>query len=312
MRWINKKVSVLLAIAMLVSGCSNTTLEKTYTQEPSVAESDTTHDDLLSLPKPKEKVIVALYSYLDKTGKYQPSENFQSLSRAVTQGADAVIIKALHDAGDGKWFTVVERSGLGNLLKERQILRESFAIYQENTDPKAVPPLTIAGVLLEGGVISFDSNQVTGGIGARYLGIGANTEYRRDVVAVYLRATSVINGEVLANVNVTKTIFSVGLRGDVFRFVTDNRILEFEAGASYNEPEHFALKQAIEKAVISLVFEGAKKGIWGFDKDIPELRQRFERYLEEKKQRPLIGAKKKPKPVKTGFVQEEYFIPATA
>lgn len=274
---------------MMVAACTMTQVPSPggVGTPPTVAEWDTTHDDLLKLPPPKDKVVVALYAYPDRTGKYEAGENFQPLSRAVTQGAEAIMLKALHDAGDGNWFTVVERSGLNALLKERQILREGFAIYQDNDDPKAVPPLTIAGVLLEGGIISFDSNQMTGGAGARYLGIGANTQYRRDVVAVYLRAASVLNGEILANVNVTKTVFSVGLAANVFRFVSDFRIFELDAGATYNEPEHFALKQAIEKAVIALVFEGARKGIWGFSAETPGLRERFEDYLDEKQRPPL-------------------------
>jgi curli production assembly/transport component CsgG len=282
-----RKPLLVLVATLAVNGCSQIDLPIAPYSPPTVAEYDTTHDDLLALPDPKKKVVVAVYAYPDKTGKFEPSDTVQSASRAVSQGADTIILKALQDAGDGAWFTVVERAGLNNLLKERQILRESYAIYNENTDPAAIPPLKLAGLLLEGGVISFDSNQQTGGKGARFLGIGAHTQYRKDVVVVYLRATSVLTGEILAQVNVTKTLYAAQLQGDVFRFVSDDRLLELEAGVTINESEHFALKQAIEKAVIALIFEGVRKKIWGFSKTTPALRARFEHYLDEKRAVPL-------------------------
>lgn len=285
--------AVVFVMLLGGAGCTSTSRE-IFADEPTVAESDPTHDALLALPDPSEKIVVALYTYQDKTGKYQHGDVFQSLSRAVTQGADAILLKALQDAGDGSWFTVVERAGLGALLKERQILREGFAIYQENDDPKAVPPLTIAGVLLEGGIISFDSNMSTGGFGARFLGVGAHTQYRKDTVTVYLRATSVLNGEILASVNVTKTIYAVALSASAFRYVSESEILEVEAGVTNNEPEYFAIKQAIEKAVIALIFEGSKKGIWGFEKETPELRALFEAYQDEKKQKPFKSKEVEP------------------
>ena len=42
-----------------------------------------------------------------------------------------------------------------------------------------------------GGIIGYDANILTGGFGANFLGIGGNTEYRRDNVSVYVRAVSI-------------------------------------------------------------------------------------------------------------------------
>ena len=47
-------------------------------------------------------------------------------------------------------------------------------------------------MILEGGIIGYDSNIETGGRGARTLGIGGQTQYRRDVVIVSLRAVSTL------------------------------------------------------------------------------------------------------------------------
>ena len=127
-------------------------------------------------------MAIAVYGYTDQTGQFKPAENVQSLSRAVTQGATSVLIKALQDAGDGRWFTVVERERLDNLLKERRIIADMRERYlgEKKINPQALPPLLFAGVLLEGGIIGFDSNTKTGGAGARLLGIGGDVQYRED------------------------------------------------------------------------------------------------------------------------------------
>lgn len=244
-----------------------------------MAESSLIHEELENLPAPASKVSVAVYRFDDRTGQFESSDSVQTLSRAVTQGASAILIKALKDAGRGEWFTVVEREGLENLLRERQIVRETRAIHGGGG---ALPPLLFAGVLIEGGIISYDTNTLTGGFGARLLGIGGSTQYRRDTVIIYLRAVSVNTGEVLVNVNVSKSIFAVAVAANVFRFVASDEIFELDAGVTVNEPEHLAIKKAIEKGVISLIFEGAAGGYWGFAKETPELRRKFETYLNEK------------------------------
>jgi curli production assembly/transport component CsgG len=221
---------------------------------------------LRELPPPNSKIVVAVYNYADQTGQFKPIDNVQSLSKAVTQGATSVIIKALQDAGNGSWFTVVEREKLDNLLKERRIIAEMRKTYlgEENVNPQALPPLLFAGILLEGGIIGYDSNLQTGGIGARLLGIGGDVKYRLDTITIYLRAVSTKNGQVLANVVTHKTIASIGLQGGVFKYIAVDKILDAEAGFTKNEPEQLAVQQAIEKAVYALVVEGADQGLWSF------------------------------------------------
>jgi len=63
------------------------------------------------------------------------------------------------------WFLPMERENLQNLLTERKIHNSS-----KDSD---LPPLREARLLLEGGIISYDTNVSTGGIGAEYFGIGA-------------------------------------------------------------------------------------------------------------------------------------------
>ena len=222
---------------------------------------------LNQLPAPQRQVAIAVYGFTDQTGQFKPSDVGQTLSRAVTQGASSMLVKALQDAGNRSWFTVVERERLDNLLRERQIIGEMRKRYlgEQDVDPNALPALLFAGVLLEGGIVGYDTNTVTGGAGAAFLGIGARTEYRQDTVTVYLRAVSVRTGEVLANVTASKTIASQALGASAFKFVAFRELLEAEAGITSNEPDQVALQQAIEKAVYGLVLEGVDLDLWRFD-----------------------------------------------
>lgn len=226
-----------------------------------------TQNLLNQLPGPQRQVAIAVYGFTDQTGQFKLTDTGQTLSRAVTQGASSMLVKALQEAGNRSWFTVVERERLDNLLRERQIIGEMRKRYlgEQEIDPNALPALLFAGVLLEGGIVGYDTNTVTGGAGAAFLGIGARTEYRQDTVTVYLRAVSVRTGEVLANVTASKTIASQALGANAFKFVAFRELLEAEAGITSNEPDQVALQQAIEKAVYGLILEGVELDLWRFE-----------------------------------------------
>jgi curli production assembly/transport component CsgG len=263
--------SVVIAMAAVtLAGCAEQLAAVAKPDEgllPPVLNPVTTMNrSLRELPPPERRVAVAVYGYADQTGQFKPAETVQQLSRAVTQGATSVLIKALQDAGNGSWFLVVEREKLDNLLKERRIIADMRERYlgEKQINAQALPPLLFAGVLLDGGIIGFDSNTRTGGAGARYLGIGGDIQYREDTVTVYLRAISTKTGEILVSVVSHKTILSVGLKGSVFKFVAIDKILEAEAGFTHNEPDQLAVQQAIEKAVHAMIVEGAARRIWAF------------------------------------------------
>ena len=259
---------LLACLALGLGACANVPASHHFaTSQAIVSKATKTQKQLKDLSPPAARIPVAVYGFEDKTGQFKPTNSGQTLSRAVSQGADAILVKALQDAGDRSWFTVIERSSLNNLLKERQIIAEMRQRYlgEVSVNPQALPPLLFAGVLLEGGIVGFDTNTLTGGVAARYLGIGGKTDYRQNVVSIYLRAVSVKTGEVLASVTTEKTIASVGVAGNAFRFVTFDNILEADVGFTSNEPGLLALRQAIEKAVYALVLEGVDVGLWSFD-----------------------------------------------
>ena len=218
----------------------------------------------------KSKPVVAIYSggFTDQTGQRRSNSSYATFSSAVTQAPDAYLIRALKHAGsnyDG-FFEVVERVGLDNVTKERQIIRST---RQEFKEDKKLQPLMFAGLIMQGGVISYESNIKSGGAGARYLGIGMSRQYKQDTVAISLRTVSVSTGKVLLEVLVTKTILSASIDQDVFRFITDStELVEIENGLVRNESINIALQTAIETAVLQTIKEGATRGYWNIDERI--------------------------------------------
>ncbi|GIZ52990.1 CsgG/HfaB family protein [Noviherbaspirillum aridicola] len=242
--------------ALLLSACATL-------QEPAPADDNAQLTpatritrDLVSLPPPKGKVVAAVYGFRDQTGQYKPSPD-SSFSTLVTQGAASMLVKALKDSG---WFTPVERENLQNLLTERKIVRAL-----ETPQDKAVvnlPALMPATVLIEGGIVAYETNVRTGGAGARYLGVGAKTQYRVDQVTVVLRTVDIRSGQILNSVSTTKTIYSHELSTGVFRFVNFKELLELEGGYTRNEPSQLCVREAIEAAVAHLIAQGLKDRVW--------------------------------------------------
>lgn len=209
-------------------------------------------------------ISIAIYGFRDLTGQKKPNDKLALFSSAVTQGAEVFLIKALQDSKN--YFKVVERVGLDNLIKERQIIRNQRELY-EGKDAKPLKPMTVAGVMIEGGIIGYDSNIRSGGNGARILGIGSTTQYRVDDIVISLRLISVNSGEILLNVNVSKTVYSTSHDFGVLRFFDlGTKSLELENGAAINEPTTYAVRVAIEHAVYEMIVEGEKRGLWHFKK----------------------------------------------
>jgi curli production assembly/transport component CsgG len=259
-----RRAWLITGLGLLLAGCQLMPGEREAIAEaPQITPASPTGIGLESLPPPLRPVDIALYSFPDLTGQNKPSDNFAEYSRAVTQGGSAFVVDALKRAGGGKWFNVVERGGLQALLQERQLIRATRQEYQ-GTNAAPLPPLRFAGLILEGGILAYDANTITGGFGARYLGVGGDTKYRRDIVTVAIRMVSVQSGQVVLSVTTTKTIYSVALNGSLYKFVAIDRILEGETGVTRNEPTQLAVREAIELAVYALIMEGAEKNLWKF------------------------------------------------
>ena len=260
----------LFLLALLLSSCSTLDqIEDTYEQRFSkdVAKiQDIQSQELKNVPIPQVSPVVAVYpmSFTDQTGQRKSNSEFALFSTAITQQPNALLIRALKHAGDGKFFRVVERVGLDNLTKERQLIRSAREqSANEEEKKKALRPLLFAGILIEGAVLSYEANLESGGSGARYLGIGASVQYREDNITISMRMVSVATGEVLLEVLSQKTIFSYGRSEDVFRFVEANtELVEVEFGNARNESSTIALMKAIEGGVLEIIETGYKKGFW--------------------------------------------------
>jgi len=247
-------------LLLMTTGCSLLSQVGLLESEPQVV---TPKQD--ELRPPRDGVItVAVYQFADRTGQRRHSERIASLSSAVTQGADAYLIQALQTVGRGSWFRVVERVGIDNLIKERQIIRQMREIH-EGPGARPIAPLLFAGMIIDGGIIGYDTNIVTGGAGARAFGFGASTEYRADLVTINLRAVSVSTGEILVSITVTKRIYSYMDRLGMLRFVEAGTVsMEGEIGSSANDSINLAIQLGIQSAVREMIEQGVNKGLWDF------------------------------------------------
>ena len=229
---------------------------------------DLQNEELLNLKPAKRKPVIAIYpnSFKDMTGQRKSNGSFALFSTAITQAPEAYLIRALKHASNGEFFQIAERVGLADLTKERQLIRSIRESFEEDS---RVKPLLLAGLLMQGGVLSIDTNVRSGGTGARYLGIGSSKEYREDLITISLRLVSVSTGEVLIEVLTTKSILSVGLSQDIFRFLDEStRLIEVEGGVSANESTSIALQKAIEDSVLEIIKIGIEKKYWVYKNEL--------------------------------------------
>jgi curli production assembly/transport component CsgG len=83
-----------------------------------------------------------------------------------------------------------------------------------------------------------------------------------------MRLIAVQTGEVLMTVSATKTIASFQTGADVFRFFDmRTKALEIESGAAINEPTNYAIRSAIEFAVLQMIEKGEVQSLWKYKKE---------------------------------------------
>ena len=245
---------------MLLGGCS--TFQNGPDQLPIVAPTPL-NTELNELPVlDGEPIYVGVSDFKDLTGQRKQSDNYASFSSAVTQGAEAWLIESLLETGD--WFKVLERGQLDSIMRERAVVQQTREDFTDD-DETGLKPMLFAGLLIHGGIIGYDTNYVTGGIGASYLGLGAAEQHRKDVVTVSIRFVSTLTSEILLSSTVSKTIYSTSLGSDVFKYVkNDINPLEIEYGFAKNEMVSVATRAAIDLAIINLINKGEEKGMWKF------------------------------------------------
>ena len=279
-----KPRQLLLVLALLAGGCA--IRPSAPRDNVQLTPQTAVMRDLLKLPPPKGRIAVAVYGIRDQTGQYKPAPD-SSFSTVVTQGASSMLVKALKESG---WFIPVERENLQDLLTERKIVRALEMPQPAGTPAVQIPPLTAASVLIEGGIIAYESNVRTGGAGARFLGIGLSRQYRVDQVTVNLRTIDIRNGQILQSVSTSKTIYSYELHPSVFKFVNIKDLAEFGAGMTRNEPTQLCVNEAIEAGVAHLIVRGIQDGNWALRDPASMWDPVLQRYAAEQDQRYPIRA----------------------
>jgi curli production assembly/transport component CsgG len=269
-----KLTTIALALTVL-AGCSTIRPFGKVEIADQPKESVTIVKEIDQLPAPAgPKIAVAVYGFKDLTGQRKNSQTLSLFSTAVTQGAESYLIRSLQEAGNRQWFTVVERVNLDNLLKERQMIKQTREIY-EGANAKPLPPLTLAGVILEGGIIDYNTNVLTGGTGVAIFGIGPYTQYTQDQVVISLRLVSVQTGEILTSVTIEKNLLSTQDGATAMRFYDQGtKTFELDSSQSFNEPGNYALRSAIEQGIVDLVKKGEKLGLWKYKEASNELVQK--------------------------------------
>jgi curli production assembly/transport component CsgG len=319
-----KQLSIILSV-LILSGCAiSQKMGAEYMPEVAANKLQKEFD---TLPAPDgKKVTVAVYGFADKTGQRKPTPGVASLSTAVTQGGEVFLIKALQDVGRGTWFDVVERVNIDALTKERTIIRQMREAY-EGKDAKPLMPLMFAGIIMDGGIIGYDSGSESGGAAYRFLGIGPQTQYSKDTVTVSLRAVSVNTGKVLAAITVTKIVYSTADSVAVLKYIDNKNILggvfgnannvntltasmfEAESGLTINEPGTLAIKATVEAAVVELIKEGERKGVWDFKKDAtpvavaPTVTEPVRVEVKQEEPKPVVVVAPPPKEEKIAIVE---------
>ena len=97
-----KRLVIMLAGAAMLSGCVNLAEDgrdaiPTTTSLAFYPKKTQTQLELEGIPPPDRPVAVTVYNFSDETGQFKPSEQGQTLSRAVSQGSTSMLIKALEE-----------------------------------------------------------------------------------------------------------------------------------------------------------------------------------------------------------------------
>ena len=180
-----RQLLLLSLLATLVSSCANWTHVEYVS--PCIFNPDEDYKDLATiigkakcfsgdavieepvtkaiqnLPTPSRYPVVAVYSFADLSGQRKSVDGIASFSTAVTMAPETYLIRALKQSN---FFKVVERKGLDNLTRERQLIRQTRQSFNDSTEQK---PLIFAGLIIEGGIVDYNTNLLSGGVGARYL-----------------------------------------------------------------------------------------------------------------------------------------------
>lgn len=242
-----KSATIVLALSLstaALGGCADyASWPRGGMTEPLFTGAAKAHDALRAAPHPRQRVMTAVNSIQDQTGK---------LSFGLF-GPDAgmMLAQALQNAGGGAWFAVVDRDSLDELAASHR-----FALDQPRRRPRAVR--------VDCTITSVDSALERGGDGAALLGASANSPYWRISVTMDLRASSVFPGPVPVQVSVREELYAAPLRDGGVKYASLGAQLPARTGFSAESPPELAVREAMEKAVYRLVLRATARKLWAF------------------------------------------------
>jgi len=196
------------------------------------------------LPELKEKVPIAVYSILDKTGQFK-EDGHMSQSRVVTQGATEMLITALMRS---RQFAVLDRVQFQRILNEQNLGQQKRIVPGEG--PK-IGALTGADYIIEGAITEYDVDIGTGGLGLKIAGKGGSTKYARASCAIDIRVTDTTTGEVIWAKSLKKEILGKKVGLTLFSFL-GKTIVEFETGKGMQQAINLVIRTLLEETVYKL------------------------------------------------------------
>ncbi len=213
---------------------------------------------LKNLPKPINKIAVAVYGINDRTGQYLQKDNGTSNSTAISQGATDMLIGSLVKSGQ---FVVADRSILNPFMTEQDLKRKKYQSFNSN-EPFKLDKLIESRYIITGSITEYGIID-TGGTRVKINGKGLNGENAIAYAALDLRVVDSETNEVVYTVSLKDGITGEKKGLDILSFFGGDILVDLESGVGYQEPINLVVRRLIDAAVydMSVNFFADKTGI---------------------------------------------------
>ncbi|MDD3319957.1 MAG: curli assembly protein CsgF [Paludibacter sp.] len=205
-----------------MAACGPQIYQPLQTRRVILVPENTAKRNLINLSAPQGKAVTAVYKFCDQTRQYKASETGASWSTALPQETTTILVPTLEESG---WFTPIERENLATLLNEHKVIRSSRTQYEgtDSNNRNSLPSLHFAGVIVEDGIILYNTDILIKGAGVQYFGATPS-----------------------------------GVSDGIIRYVNPKHSIETETRYIYNQPTEKSATESIEKAVESLINKRVK------------------------------------------------------
>ena len=212
------------------------------------------------------------------SGKKVVVSKFEDLTGARSQNGTSSVVASsgrilteyiLMKANTKKLYSVLDRSELAGLVNERRLAEQVNADNEKreiNAAPVAlrvqmqgrvapiidIKPLKVSDYLIYGAIVGYDRNLVDDGSGAALAGFGVRNRFSRDQINVIIQLVDVNSGEIISTGYASRMIESSSVGVSMFKFLSQDRLIEFEQTQVINDPTTRALFLAIDGALLRM------------------------------------------------------------